>query len=651
MFFRKGLIVLFFLSLTHAAEINYSGRDIFPLHEEMEPAVRFWISIYAQYNSNQYVLHDARAMDVIYEVLTIGTLDETAADDPLSKDENDYIKERSKFYKDILNAIAAAWPDSTTLDAQQKKVRRVLSAFNKKDDFIKAAGRIRAQKGQRNKFKRGLEISGRYLPFLKKIFKEYNLPEELTVLPHVESSFNYQAYSSAGAAGIWQFTRGTGKQFLKISYEIDERLDPVMATEAAARLLTINYKTLGHWPLAITAYNHGLNGMKNAVKKLATNNINTIIQQYNSRYFKFASRNFYCEFIAALHVVQNYTDYFGPIIFDAPVEYKEYTLPRYLKYETLAGYLAMEEQLFRTYNPALRSSIYDNSKYIPAGYRLRLPSNLAADSLLAALPQTAFQTAQKVSEYYHIRYGDTLSDIARRFGTTVELLLALNNISDEHYIRRGMTIRIPGKSQSAPVISEPPPLAGVEKELNPAQQEHMAKQTLEPIITFPYWQQVTPEKDSSAAFVKDTIEPEIEFIQNQVPAAAYIRVEPEETLGHYAEWLQVKTQRIRDWNNFSFQTAIQFNQKIKLIFETVSAEEFNRLRLEYHRGIEEDFFMHYEITGTVSHEIKSGENIWYLCNFVYNLPYWLIVDYNEFVKIDALKTGDKLVIPSIISRG
>ena len=113
-----------------------------------------------------------------------------------------------------------------------------------------------------------MQISGQYMIFLKKIFKKYDLPEELIVLPHVESSFNYKAYSSAGAAGIWQFTRGTGKQYLKISYEVDERLDPILSTEAAAKLLKRNYEVLGSWPLAITAYNHGAYGMKRAVKKL-----------------------------------------------------------------------------------------------------------------------------------------------------------------------------------------------------------------------------------------------------------------------------------------------------------------------------------------------------------------------------------------------
>ena len=84
-----------------------------------------------------------------------------------------------------------------------------------------------------------------------------------------------------------------------------------------------------------------------------------------------------------------------------------------------------------------------------------------------------------------------------------------------------------------------------------------------------------------------------------------------------------------------------------MVFDQVTPEEFNRLRLEYHRGIEEDFFLNYEITGTSTHQVKTGENLWYLCTYVYNLPYWLIVAYNKDIDFNQLKVGDPLIIPEI----
>lgn len=646
------LFLVFFISAGFNNTITYSGAEIFPVHEEMKPAVRFWIDVYAKYSTNQHIVHDSRHMDVIYEIVTLEAGENPGA--PLSRRQKNLLKDKSKKYKEILRAIAAAWPDTTKLNDEQRTWRRKLHQFKSAADFRNASRHVRIQKGQKNKFKRGLEISGRYMTYLKKIFKLYNLPEELTVLPHVESSFNYRAYSSAGAAGIWQFTRGTGKRFLKISYEIDERLDPLLATEAAARLLSANYRELGHWPLAITAYNHGLSGMKRAVRKHGTD-MNVIIQNYRSRYFKFASRNFYTEFIAALHVVQHYQDYFGTILFESPIQYKELELPRYLKYSTLERYLDLDKELFQTFNPALRPSVFNNSKYIPKGYRLRLPVHISADSLLASIPQAEFLAQQKRSEYYRIRYGDTLSEIARRFGTSVELLLALNNLDNAHIIRRGMTIRLPDANDKLPrLIIKHDPDDGL---VNPL----MLAQADESTLPAPFWKQPVPdiiEPDTISAEIaaadytnlKDSSDLEIEFIRQENPAIGYIRVEPEETLGHYAEWLQVKTQKVRNWNNLPFGESIQLNRKIKLVFDTISATEFNRMRLEYHRGIEEDFFMNYEISGTLEHQVKSGENIWYLCNYTYNLPFWLIVDYNKDVNFAALKVGDKLIIPEVKAR-
>jgi peptidoglycan lytic transglycosylase D len=637
--------ILIYSSFSLAGNINYTGGDIFPVDKEMEPAVRFWITIYAKYNTNQYVLHDSRNLAIVYDVIELGDINDP--DGPLNKSQKKQLKDRAKYYKDILTGIAAVFPDSSRLDEEQKIVLRKLSAFNSKKEFTDASRHIRVQKGQKNKFRRGLEISGRYMPFLRKIFKDHNLPEELTILPHVESSFNYRAYSSAGAAGMWQFTRGTGKRYLKISYEVDERLDPLLATEAAAKLLGTNYRELEHWPLAITAYNHGLSGMKSAVRKHGTD-LNDIINNYHSRYFKFASRNFYTEFIAALHVVQNYPRYFGVIVFESPIDFKEFQLPRYLKYNTLAQYLDMEQEEFINYNPALRPSIFNNSKYIPKGYRVRLPAHISIDSLLSAIPPTEYLAEQKRSKYYRIRPGDTLSDIAGRYNTSTELLLALNNIEDVHFIREGMTLRLPDETFNRIRIINPE--YAKPGTINPIMLNKSGPDST-PLLAGLLWQMEIPEDTSGISGMDfermDSSDLEIEFAENNNTSVGYIRVEPEETLGHYADWLQIRTQQVRNWNNLSFRSAIHLKQKLKLVFDRVSADEFNRLRLEYHRGIEEDFFMNYEITGTMEHTIKNGDNIWELCNYQYNLPYWLIVDYNKEMDFRGLKAGDILIIPTI----
>ena len=167
---------------------------------------------------------------------------------------------------------------------------------------------MRCQVGQQDRFQAGLIRSGAYMDRMRAIFSAHGLPADLAFLPHVESSFNTNAYSKFGAAGMWQFTRSTGKRFMTVDYVLDERRDPIAAAHAAARLLKENHERLGSWPLAITAYNHGAAGMQRA--KAAHGDYPGIFTSYKGRTFKFASRNFYSEFLAARRVASDYRRYF-----------------------------------------------------------------------------------------------------------------------------------------------------------------------------------------------------------------------------------------------------------------------------------------------------------------------------------------------------
>src|SRR2546430_3740825 len=109
----------------------------------------------------------------------------------------------------------------------------------------------------------------------------------------------------------------TGRRFLRVDRAVDERLNIRTATLAAARLLRENYEKLGTWPLAITAYNHGANGMKQAVDTVGTTDFGVVVQRYRGPLFGFASQNFYAEFLAAIDLVKNYKQYFGDILFEA----------------------------------------------------------------------------------------------------------------------------------------------------------------------------------------------------------------------------------------------------------------------------------------------------------------------------------------------
>ena len=155
------------------------------------------------------------------------------------------------------------------------------------------------------------------------------------MLPHVESSFNAAAYSKVGAAGLWQFMRSTGRRYMRVDDAVDERLDPYRSTEAAAQLLAYNYRVLGSWPLALTAYNHGAAGMRRAKESVGTDDFVKINRTYNSRTFGFASRNFFPSFLAALTIDENPEKYFGALERRPEQKFREITMPAYVRLATL----------------------------------------------------------------------------------------------------------------------------------------------------------------------------------------------------------------------------------------------------------------------------------------------------------------------------
>jgi membrane-bound lytic murein transglycosylase D len=143
------------------------------------------------------------------------------------------------------------------------------------------------------------------------------------------------------------------------------------------------------------------------------------------------------------------------------------------------------------------------------------------------------------------------------------------------------------------------------------------------------------------------LSPEVEMVSGKESKQGMIIVESGETLGHYADWLKIPTQKIRNWNDMAYDEDIHLGQKIKIHFDQVTINEFNASRFEYLRAIEEDFFDNYQVIGTSTHQIKKGENIWYLCNYLYNLPYWVIKSYNNDLNLNNLNPGDLILIPEI----
>jgi membrane-bound lytic murein transglycosylase D len=661
------------------------GNALFPMPQEIAANVEFWRKVYADYPTNAVLIHDTEDLSIIYEVIELKGLADSAVSSSLAyRNEWRKLESIKDEYRSILNRLATRQLDLARLSPREKRVVEIFGANADPHRLHRAASSIRAQQGLKDRFHLGLQRSGLYRNFIEGVFSQNGLPVELIMLPHVESSFNYQAYSKVGAAGIWQFMRSTGRLFMTINYDVDERLDPIRATEAAAKLLKINYRELDAWPLAITAYNHGLNGMKRA-KSLYGTDFGKIYREYNSRSFGFASRNFYAEFLAALHVATNYENYFGDVHFHQPVEFVEITTDHYLTVNSILETYKMDRSEFRQLNPALRPPVLNSQRRIPKGYTLRLPKlpDTEGSALLARIDPRLKYEAQVHSDWYRVKRGDNLNAIAQQHEVSVKTLAEYNNLNKDTRINSGQILQIPPKATDMLASAAPPAMTGVPEASTPAAISAATPALAVPNPTFAVATDATSsdaeleplDRIEREAIVTLDIEPapqpalvtnganvvggagDVRLPSTPVPEAKprrheplseWIHVEADETLGHYATWLEIPTQRLRELNGLRYNQEIHIGQRIRLNYERVSAEEFQHRRYEYQRSVEEDFFSTYAVDTLRTYQIKRGQNIWQICNDIYQIPIWLVAKYNPERDLSKLNPGDTLAIPVVL---
>lgn len=777
------ILALFAFGAEIAAET--SANPLLERPAGLEPAVQFWKRVYSEVATNGGLIHDSEHLDVVYEVVRFP--------EGLSQRGRDrQVEQAKRQIRGILDNLARgrrSGLSSAEAEVLSRWPRDVSSSTLKH-----AASQLRFQLGQADKFRAGLIRSGAWLDHVEATLRHHGVPPELAALPHVESSFNPKAYSRVGAAGLWQFTRSTGRLFMQIDSVVDERLDPFVATDAAARLLKKNYEITGAWPLAITAYNHGAGGMRRAVQKLGTKNMATIARKYKSRTFGFASRNFYASFLAAVEVSSNAEAHFGPLVRDQPVDYTLITMPHFYRASTLSKALGVDVATLREHNGGLRPAVWEDSKFVPRDFALRVPKSEIPErpsALLASIPQAERLARQHRDEYYTVRRGDTLSRIAKRHGVRTSELVALNHLRSQHSIRAGQVLVLPGGSSGpvsvarevppaggeyqvrrgdtlsiiarrfgvseqqlvaennlrsrhriavgqrlrvpggAPVVlasaeavpptpkpqpiptAEPAPKPQVtakasapepkpqvtaktstpEPKATPAAETRLAASApvkprpvvrrLEPVPETPPESALEPEVELEAELELEAepeavaiVEPELaetpagdgesvpaKVAQETPPqhapdpsdysvhADGRVTVQAAETIGHYADWLELRASELRRRNRMRYEQPLVIGRQVRLDFREVTPEEFERRRLEYHRTVQDEFFSSFEVTGTETHVLRSGETLWYLAERKYRVPLWLLRQYNPDLDFSTLQTGTSMVVPQIEPRG
>ena len=234
------------------------GSDLFPRPAALEQDVRFWERIYSGVTTQGGLIHDDRHLGIVYE-----QIDFAPALEPRARGEA--VEATRAKYQRILRDLASG--NRTGLSDEESRVLALWPANVDNDTLRDAATHVRFQLGQADRFREGLLRAGAWEAHIREVLRHEGVPDELSALPHVESSFNALARSKVGAAGMWQFMPATGRNWLRVDGIVDERLDPYKSAVAAAHFLSHAYQMLGSWPLALTAYNHGLGGMARAAGK------------------------------------------------------------------------------------------------------------------------------------------------------------------------------------------------------------------------------------------------------------------------------------------------------------------------------------------------------------------------------------------------
>jgi membrane-bound lytic murein transglycosylase D len=514
---------------------------------------------------------------------------------------------------------------------------------------------------------------------------------------------------------------------------------------AAARLLRDNYEITHAWPLAITAYNHGAEGVRRAVRKLGTRDIATISKRYQSRTFGFASRNFYASFLAALEVDRDAQRYFGPLELARPPAYQTVAMAHYYPASSLERALRVDRAVLQDHNLSLRPSVWKGVKYVPRGYELRVP----VDSLeipmtvaLEAIPAADRFANQHRDRYHKVRRGETLSKIARRYGVRQSELVALNNLRSRHRIRAGQVLVLPDAARggSIPIARQARPSDGVyrvrrgdtisiiarrfgvsesqlvalnglrnrhrihvgqrlrlpgpppaviaaaprarpeptqvsgrsPKETAPAAKTSAEAAKPQVVAKAPPTPQSSAESPApprdggevrAAALMPlepgngdgsktagDGPPPNPDPSDYAVSAGRTITVQAEETLGHYADWLEVPTSRLRRLNRMRSGAPVVIGQRARLDFSRVTPEAFERRRLEYHQTLQAEFFASYAVSGTDTHVLREGDTLWYLARREFEVPVWLLRQYNPDIDFGSLPTGATMIVPRIEPR-
>ena len=643
---------------------------IFPCPDELKPRVLFWIDVFTQHGDDTIILHDSENPQRVYRVI------KTTARCSRRKEARSIKNAKASVSKQLLQ-IADKREQGITQFSGEKQHLAELVKNEKPAEIRKASKRIRCQGGVAGQFLRALERHGRYGPMVVSTLKKAGLPTDIQYLPFVESSYRPTAYSRVGAAGMWQIMPRTALTLgLNISSTVDERLDPELASAAAARYFLNSRQKLGNtarniksakkyslYPFVITSYNYGVAGMLRAMDKVGPDYMD-VLNKYKARGFQIAVKNFYSSFLAARHVAKNADVYYPNHKVAPPLSVDVVTIKTPASIERLMSVFSVAEETLKKYNTSLMRLVWTGRRFVPKGYKLKLPKTAAGRSeQVAKLYKLPAEEPKYIEYSYRVKRGDTACGIAQKEGVSCRELIALNNLGRRALIRSGQIITIPGSPSK--LVRKPSDVSVIIAEKKPEKIVVAKKQDEKAEIS----ESVAVKQTEAVAVSENPRKPDpvIKSIPN-IPESIFgvgddllillseksgktrysIVVEPDESLGLYANWLGLRSaSSIRKLNKLKSSRNVRIGKIIYLpVKKQEQKEQFNQQRLDYHQELQDEFRTRFKIAGVETYKIQRGDSAWSI-SIKQGVPLWLLKRYNPKLFGTQSQPGDTIILPVI----
>ena len=425
----------------------------FPRYTQLKPAVAFWTQVFGEYSENQSVIHSMEYPQKVFEVLDFRSDAARMSQFDLNRLRDKETKQAKDHYDDVLDQVHELRRTPEKMNTEQRRIFDLYADVTDDNRFKNAVGTLRSQRGLKERTIQALELSNKYLPTMETTFRSHDMPVTLTRLPLVESSFNVEAYSKAGAAGLWQFIPSSARIYMRLDNIVDDRRDPWTSTDAAARHLKDDYRVLGDWPLAVTAYNHGRGGIARALTAVNGTTLVDLIQNFSGSRFGFASKNYYAEFLAAVDVERNWAKSQDQSRQRDMMRFDVVETKHYVPYETLRRLCGADDDLFRRLNPAYRPEVIEGKMYVPPGHLIRVPAGSAKTFEVAYSKLSSnerFDSQRSIYELVKVKKGDNLAKIAKRFGVSASRLASINGLGKKHQVHAGQILKVPPHMESRP---------------------------------------------------------------------------------------------------------------------------------------------------------------------------------------------------------